>query len=62
MEAVAAVLTLHHGVVPAMAGCGEVDDAIDLDVVRGNRGGCRTPVIRCRATRSGSGGTTRCRR
>ncbi|MER6619369.1 beta-ketoacyl-[acyl-carrier-protein] synthase family protein [Streptomyces sp. NPDC000931] len=35
VEAVAAVLTLHHGVVPATVGCGEVDDAIDLDVVRG---------------------------
>ncbi|MFC8370028.1 beta-ketoacyl-[acyl-carrier-protein] synthase family protein [Streptomyces sp. NPDC057239] len=35
VEAVAAVLTLHHRVVPATVGCGEVDDAIDLDVVRG---------------------------
>ncbi|CAL9581256.1 hypothetical protein SUDANB176_05041 [Streptomyces sp. enrichment culture] len=35
VEAVAAVLTLHHGVVPPTVGCAEVDDAIDLDVVRG---------------------------
>ncbi|CAL9581996.1 hypothetical protein SUDANB15_05025 [Streptomyces sp. enrichment culture] len=35
VEAVAAVLTLHHGVVPPTIGCAEVDDAIDLDVVRG---------------------------
>ncbi|KUL30358.1 3-oxoacyl-ACP synthase [Streptomyces regalis] len=35
VEAVAAVLTLHHGVVPPTVGGGEVDDAIDLDVVRG---------------------------
>ncbi|NUU24672.1 MAG: beta-ketoacyl-[acyl-carrier-protein] synthase family protein [Streptomycetaceae bacterium] len=35
VEAVAAVLTLHHRVVPPTVGCGEVDDAIDLDVVRG---------------------------
>lgn len=35
VEAVAAVLTLHHEVVPATVGCAEVDDAIDLDVVRG---------------------------
>lgn len=35
VEAVAAVLTLHHGVVPPTVGCGEVDDAIDLDVVTG---------------------------
>ncbi|MGA5212816.1 beta-ketoacyl-[acyl-carrier-protein] synthase family protein [Streptomyces pseudogriseolus] len=34
VEAVAAVLTLHHGVVPPTVGCGEVDDGIDLDVVR----------------------------
>ncbi|MFF1274674.1 beta-ketoacyl-[acyl-carrier-protein] synthase family protein [Streptomyces marokkonensis] len=35
VEAVAAVLTLHHGVVPPTVGCAEVDDAIGLDVVRG---------------------------
>ncbi|MET9973364.1 3-oxoacyl-ACP synthase, partial [Streptomyces sp. NPDC006356] len=35
VEAVAAVLTLHHGVVPPTVGSGEVDDAIDLDVVTG---------------------------
>jgi 3-oxoacyl-[acyl-carrier-protein] synthase II len=35
VEAVAAVLTLHHGVMPPTVGCGEVDGAIDLDVVRG---------------------------
>ena len=35
VEAVAAVLTLHHGLVPPTVGCREVDDAIDLDVVRG---------------------------
>ncbi|MEY9994216.1 3-oxoacyl-[acyl-carrier-protein] synthase II [Streptomyces sp. V4I8] len=35
VEAVAAVLTLHHGVVPLTVGDGETDDAIDLDVVRG---------------------------
>ncbi|MFG2512031.1 beta-ketoacyl-[acyl-carrier-protein] synthase family protein [Streptomyces sp. NPDC048584] len=35
VEAVAAVLTLHHGVVPPTVGCGEVDAAVDLDVVRG---------------------------
>ncbi|MBT3163524.1 beta-ketoacyl-[acyl-carrier-protein] synthase family protein [Streptomyces sp. Vc74B-19] len=35
VEAVAAVLTLRHGVVPATVGCGEVDDGVDLDVVRG---------------------------
>lgn len=35
VEAVAAVLTLHHEVVPPTVGAGEVDDAIDLDVVRG---------------------------
>ncbi|MFE1425900.1 beta-ketoacyl-[acyl-carrier-protein] synthase family protein [Streptomyces fungicidicus] len=35
VEAVAAVLTLHHGVVPPTVGCGEVDEAIGLDVVRG---------------------------
>ncbi|KUM70821.1 beta-ketoacyl-[acyl-carrier-protein] synthase family protein [Streptomyces curacoi] len=35
VEAVAAVLTLHHGLVPPTVGCAEVDDAIDLDVVRG---------------------------
>ncbi|MGC4918379.1 beta-ketoacyl-[acyl-carrier-protein] synthase family protein [Streptomyces albogriseolus] len=34
VEAVAAVLTLHHRVVPPTVGCGEVDDGIDLDVVR----------------------------
>jgi 3-oxoacyl-[acyl-carrier-protein] synthase II len=35
VEAVAAVLTLHHGLVPPTVGCDEVDDAVDLDVVRG---------------------------
>ncbi|MFC7985990.1 beta-ketoacyl-[acyl-carrier-protein] synthase family protein [Streptomyces sp. NPDC057336] len=35
IEAVAAVLTLHHGVVPPTVGCAEVDDAVDLDLVRG---------------------------
>lgn len=35
VEAVAAVLTLHHGVVPPTVGCGEVDDAVGLDVVLG---------------------------
>ncbi|AZM60040.1 MULTISPECIES: beta-ketoacyl-[acyl-carrier-protein] synthase family protein [unclassified Streptomyces] len=34
VEAVAAVLTLHHGVMPPTVGCAEVDDSIDLDVVR----------------------------
>ncbi|MFI8210332.1 beta-ketoacyl-[acyl-carrier-protein] synthase family protein [Streptomyces werraensis] len=34
VEAVAAVLTLHHRTVPPTVGCGEVDDGIDLDVVR----------------------------
>lgn len=34
MEAVAAVLTLHHRMVPPTVGCGEVDDGIELDVVR----------------------------
>lgn len=34
VEAVAAVLTLHHGVMPPTVGCEEVDDAIGLDVVR----------------------------
>jgi 3-oxoacyl-[acyl-carrier-protein] synthase II len=36
VEAVATVLTLHHGVVPATLGAvGELDDAIGLDVVTG---------------------------
>ncbi|GGQ88177.1 beta-ketoacyl-[acyl-carrier-protein] synthase family protein [Streptomyces pilosus] len=35
VEAVAAVLTLHHGVMPPTVGCAELDDAIGLDVVRG---------------------------
>ncbi|MFZ4204426.1 beta-ketoacyl-[acyl-carrier-protein] synthase family protein [Streptomyces griseoincarnatus] len=34
VEAVAAVLTLHHRMVPPTVGCGEVDDGIELDVVR----------------------------
>ncbi|MEU0042221.1 beta-ketoacyl-[acyl-carrier-protein] synthase family protein [Streptomyces werraensis] len=34
VEAVAAVLTLLHRTVPPTVGCGEVDDGIDLDVVR----------------------------
>ncbi|MFI6617943.1 beta-ketoacyl-[acyl-carrier-protein] synthase family protein [Streptomyces sp. NPDC050528] len=35
VEAVATVLTLHHGVVPATLGAGELDDSIGLDVVTG---------------------------
>ncbi|QOV35588.1 beta-ketoacyl-[acyl-carrier-protein] synthase family protein [Streptomyces ferrugineus] len=35
VEAVAAALTLRHGVIPPTAGCLEVDDAIGLDVVTG---------------------------
>lgn len=35
VEAVGAVLTLHHGVVPPTVGCREVDDAVGLDVVLG---------------------------
>ncbi|WNM30210.1 beta-ketoacyl-[acyl-carrier-protein] synthase family protein [Streptomyces sp. Li-HN-5-11] len=35
VEAVAAVLTLHHGVVPPTVGCAEVDEEIGLDVVTG---------------------------
>ncbi|MFV0131922.1 beta-ketoacyl-[acyl-carrier-protein] synthase family protein [Streptomyces sp. HMX87] len=35
VEAIAAVLALHHKVVPPTVGCAEVDDAIGLDVVRG---------------------------
>ncbi|CAL9277989.1 MULTISPECIES: beta-ketoacyl synthase [unclassified Streptomyces] len=35
VEAVAAVLTLHHGTVPPTVGCADVDDAVDLDLVRG---------------------------
>ncbi|KUO14785.1 3-oxoacyl-ACP synthase [Streptomyces dysideae] len=35
VEAVAAVLTLHHGVVPPTVGCVEMDDAVGLDVVTG---------------------------
>ena len=31
----ATVLTLHHGVVPATLGAGELDDSIGLDVVTG---------------------------
>lgn len=34
VEAVAAALTLHHGLVPPTVGCAEVDESIDLDVVR----------------------------
>ena len=34
VEAVAAVLTLHHGVMPPTVGCAELDEAIELDVVR----------------------------
>ncbi|MFI6336830.1 beta-ketoacyl-[acyl-carrier-protein] synthase family protein [Streptomyces sp. NPDC050535] len=33
VEAVAAVLTLHHGVIPPTIGCEDQDDAIELDVV-----------------------------
>ncbi|MEV7346628.1 beta-ketoacyl-[acyl-carrier-protein] synthase family protein [Streptomyces sp. NPDC093544] len=33
VEAVAAVLTLHHGLIPPTIGCEEQDDAIELDVV-----------------------------
>ncbi|WP_051106198.1 beta-ketoacyl-[acyl-carrier-protein] synthase family protein [Streptomyces hokutonensis] len=35
VEAVATVLTLHHGVVPPTVGGGELDDALGLDVVVG---------------------------
>ncbi|NED71062.1 beta-ketoacyl-[acyl-carrier-protein] synthase family protein [Streptomyces sp. SID9944] len=35
VEAVAAVLTLHNGVVPPTVGCAEVDEDIALDVVTG---------------------------
>ncbi|MET7570828.1 beta-ketoacyl-[acyl-carrier-protein] synthase family protein [Streptomyces sp. NPDC005492] len=35
VEAVATVLTLHHGVVPPTVGGGELDEAIGLDVVTG---------------------------
>ncbi|MFI6400634.1 beta-ketoacyl-[acyl-carrier-protein] synthase family protein [Streptomyces sp. NPDC050548] len=35
VEAVATVLTLHHGVVPPTVGSGESDDALGLDVVMG---------------------------
>ncbi|MFG2191784.1 beta-ketoacyl-[acyl-carrier-protein] synthase family protein [Streptomyces sp. NPDC048639] len=35
VEAVAAVLTLHHGVVPPTVGCEEPDDSLGLDVVTG---------------------------
>ncbi|MFE1915274.1 beta-ketoacyl-[acyl-carrier-protein] synthase family protein [Streptomyces anandii] len=35
VEAVAAALTLRHGVVPPTVGCAEVDEAIGLDVVTG---------------------------
>ncbi|MFK4147668.1 beta-ketoacyl-[acyl-carrier-protein] synthase family protein [Streptomyces sp. NPDC004065] len=35
VEAVAAVLTLHHGVVPPIVGCAEPDEEIGLDLVRG---------------------------
>ncbi|WP_344006783.1 beta-ketoacyl-[acyl-carrier-protein] synthase family protein [Streptomyces thermocarboxydovorans] len=35
VEAVAAVLTLHHGVMPPTVGCAELDEEIELDVVRG---------------------------
>ncbi|WP_329270933.1 beta-ketoacyl-[acyl-carrier-protein] synthase family protein [Streptomyces sp. NBC_01451] len=37
VEAVATVLTLHHGTIPPTIGCanGDQDEAIDLDVVRG---------------------------
>ncbi|MFF5495470.1 beta-ketoacyl-[acyl-carrier-protein] synthase family protein [Streptomyces aquilus] len=35
VEAVATVLTLHHGVVPPTVGCAEVDDEVELDVVTG---------------------------
>ncbi|MEV0742810.1 beta-ketoacyl-[acyl-carrier-protein] synthase family protein [Streptomyces sp. NPDC050549] len=35
VEAVATVLTLHHGVVPPTVGSGEPDDALGLDVVVG---------------------------
>lgn len=38
VEAVATVLALHHGVVPATLGAaGELDDSIGLDVVMGAR-------------------------
>ncbi|MFF8941405.1 beta-ketoacyl-[acyl-carrier-protein] synthase family protein [Streptomyces sp. NPDC014864] len=35
VEAVAAALTLHHGLVPPTVGCAEVDEEIALDVVTG---------------------------
>ncbi|MFC8710621.1 beta-ketoacyl-[acyl-carrier-protein] synthase family protein [Streptomyces sp. NPDC057197] len=35
VEAVAAVLTLHNGVVPPTVGCARLDEEIDLDVVTG---------------------------
>ena len=35
VEAVATVLTLHHGIVPPTVGGGELDDALGLDVVVG---------------------------
>jgi 3-oxoacyl-[acyl-carrier-protein] synthase II len=34
VEAVGAVLTLYHGVIPATIGCAEVDEEVALDVVR----------------------------
>ncbi|MFD4256501.1 beta-ketoacyl-[acyl-carrier-protein] synthase family protein [Streptomyces sp. NPDC058534] len=34
VEAVAAALTLHHGVIPPTIGCDDLDDAVPLDVVR----------------------------
>jgi 3-oxoacyl-[acyl-carrier-protein] synthase II len=35
LEAVAVVLSIHHGLIPPTAGFGEPDPAIDLDVVHG---------------------------
>jgi 3-oxoacyl-[acyl-carrier-protein] synthase II len=36
VEAVAAVLTLHHGVIPPTIGCDELDDGMELDLVTGS--------------------------
>ncbi|MEU0739303.1 beta-ketoacyl-[acyl-carrier-protein] synthase family protein [Streptomyces sp. NPDC006134] len=35
VSAVAAALTLHHGLIPPTIGCDEQDDAVDLDLVTG---------------------------
>ncbi|MEU1094743.1 3-oxoacyl-ACP synthase, partial [Streptomyces sp. NPDC005877] len=36
VEAIAAVLTLRDGLIPPTAGCDDVEDGIDLDVVHGS--------------------------